>query len=113
MWRVVDGSDFWMFETKKEAKEYVHNTLSLFDEYPQVRQATYNEIDYYLKCQEAINLGRCILLYRTREGLSQRDLGLSLGVSQVTVSDWEHNKQVPSPKNLEKLESRLNFEWRG
>jgi DNA-binding transcriptional regulator YiaG len=30
-----------------------------------------------------------------RLGLSQRDLGVRLGVQQITVSDWELGKTVP------------------
>ena len=37
------------------------------------------------------------------KGMSQKELALTIGVSQPTVSDWCANKKDPRGKNLEKL----------
>lgn len=113
MWRVVDGPDFWMCDTKKEARELIDHWTKegLFTRTPLLTKATNAEIEEYLTQQEFPDFGRIILHYRTKEGLTQEALAKAIGVSQVTVSEWEHNNQVPSTKNLELLEDRLNFEW--
>lgn len=38
-----------------------------------------------------------------RRGITQKELSLTVGVSQPTVSDWFNNKTDPSGKRLEKL----------
>lgn len=45
---------------------------------------------------------------RTNEGLSQKEIAISLGVSVPTVSDWESGKKFPSGKNLVKLAQVLH-----
>ena len=42
-----------------------------------------------------------------RRGLSQKQVALSVGVSQPTVSDWFNNKTDPSGDRLERLASFL------
>jgi transcriptional regulator with XRE-family HTH domain len=41
--------------------------------------------------------------WRTRQGLSQRDLGRLCGASQVSVSHWERGKKVPTGDRLRAL----------
>ena len=40
---------------------------------------------------------------RKRKGIQQKELALSIGVAQPTVSDWESNKKDPSGDRLKKL----------
>lgn len=40
---------------------------------------------------------------RLKKGVQQKELALSIGVSQAAVSDWEKNKKNPKGENLRKL----------
>lgn len=40
---------------------------------------------------------------REHAGIQQKELALAIGVSQPTVSEWEHGKKDPSGERLEKL----------
>lgn len=40
---------------------------------------------------------------RKKRGIQQKELAISIGVSQPTVSDWESNKTDPSGERLKKL----------
>ena len=40
---------------------------------------------------------------RKKKGIQQKELALTLGVSQPTISDWEANKKDPSGDRLRKL----------
>ena len=40
---------------------------------------------------------------RRKKGIQQKELAISIGVSQPTVSDWESNKTDPSGERLRKL----------
>ena len=40
---------------------------------------------------------------REKAGMQQKELALIVGVSQPTVSDWEHQKKDPSGERLKKL----------
>ena len=40
---------------------------------------------------------------RKKKGIRQKELALTLGVSQPTISDWEANKKDPSGDRLKKL----------
>ncbi|MBR1709262.1 MAG: helix-turn-helix transcriptional regulator [Clostridia bacterium] len=40
---------------------------------------------------------------REKMGLQQKDLALKIGVSQPTISEWEHGKKDPSGERLIKL----------
>ena len=40
---------------------------------------------------------------RMRKGLQQKELAIEIGVSQATVSDWEHGRKNPSGERLRKL----------
>ena len=40
---------------------------------------------------------------RESRGMQQKELAVSLGVSQPTVSEWEHGKKDPSGERLIKL----------
>ena len=49
------------------------------------------------------NLGANIYILRNREGLSQEDLGLEIGVSRQMVSKWELGLAKPRTGNVQKL----------
>lgn len=40
---------------------------------------------------------------REKAGMQQKELALVIGVSQPTVSDWEHQKKDPSGDRLKRL----------
>ena len=40
---------------------------------------------------------------RKKKGIQQKELALTIGVSQPTVSEWESNKKDPSGERLKKL----------
>ena len=40
---------------------------------------------------------------RKKKGIQQKELAITIGVSQPTVSDWESNKKDPSGDRLKKL----------
>ena len=40
---------------------------------------------------------------RLKKGIQQKELALEVGVSNATVSDWEHGRKNPSGERLEKL----------
>lgn len=40
---------------------------------------------------------------RIRKGIQQKELAIEIGVSNATVSDWEHGKKNPSGERLRKL----------
>lgn len=43
-----------------------------------------------------------------RMGISQKELAISIGVSQPTVSDWCNGKKNPTGKNLDKVAAYFN-----
>ena len=45
---------------------------------------------------------------RLLKGLQQKELAEELGVTQVTVSSWEHGKSFPSPGRLKQVADVLN-----
>lgn len=40
---------------------------------------------------------------RKKKGIQQKELAIEIGVSNPTVSDWEHNRKDPSGERLKKL----------
>ena len=40
---------------------------------------------------------------RLNKGIQQKDLAISLGISQAAISDWERGKKNPKDENLRKL----------
>lgn len=58
-------------------------------------------------------LGRRIRAARTAARLTQEMLGERVGVSNVSVSDWETDKSPPELRNLIKaaVELGVRFEW--
>lgn len=40
---------------------------------------------------------------RKRKGIQQKELAIEIGVSNATVSDWEHGRKNPSGERLRKL----------
>lgn len=43
-----------------------------------------------------------------KSGLSQKEIAISLGVSQPAISNWRSGKKYPSGKNLQQLALLLN-----
>ncbi|WP_082925684.1 helix-turn-helix domain-containing protein [Xanthomonas nasturtii] len=46
--------------------------------------------------------------YRTAAGLTQEQLGFSVGVTKSSVSAWENNRETPSFRTLADLSQALN-----
>jgi len=40
---------------------------------------------------------------RVQKGIQQKELAIEIGVSNATVSDWEHGRKKPSGERLKKL----------
>ena len=40
---------------------------------------------------------------RKKKGIQQKELAIEIGVSNATVSDWEHQRKNPRGENLKKL----------
>lgn len=49
---------------------------------------------------------------RENMGMLQKELAIQLGVSQPTVSDWEHGKKDPTEENAKKIGEIFNCDWR-
>lgn len=56
-----------------------------------------------------VNIGERIKSARKNAGLTQRELGEKLGVSEKTVSSWEINRTEPSMGTLEKIAKVLDI----
>jgi ribosome-binding protein aMBF1 (putative translation factor) len=52
-------------------------------------------------------LGERIKKWRLERGLFQRDLAKIIGVSEMTIVNWEKRRTKPTEKNIEKLETIL------
>ena len=46
---------------------------------------------------------------RKELGLTQVDLAKAVGVTRITIVEWERGKNLPSLKNLKALEAALEF----
>lgn len=55
-----------------------------------------------------MNSGEYIKKIRQEKGLSQKELGLKLGVSQQMIGQWETGKANPKIETLEKIADALN-----
>lgn len=49
--------------------------------------------------------------WRVNAGLSQRDLGDSIGRSEATIANWEKGKHHPDAVEIAKIEKALNINW--
>ena len=49
---------------------------------------------------------------RENMGMLQKELAIQLGVSQPTVSDWEHGKKDPTEENARKIGEIFGCDWR-
>jgi transcriptional regulator with XRE-family HTH domain len=58
-----------------------------------------------------IPFGERVRRARIRHAMTQADLGDKLGVSQVTISNWEIGKIIPSKEDKEKLKGILGAQW--
>ena len=47
---------------------------------------------------------------RKRKGIQQKELAIEIGVSNATVSDWEHGRKNPSGERLRKLAEFFDVE---
>lgn len=45
----------------------------------------------------------CVRELRKKKGIQQKELAIIIGVSNATVSDWEHQRKNPRGENLRKL----------
>jgi transcriptional regulator with XRE-family HTH domain len=52
--------------------------------------------------------GERLTLLRKASGLSPRALGASIGVSHVTIWNWENGRRYPQPSKLKSLANALN-----
>lgn len=55
-----------------------------------------------------MNLGKKILEYRKKKGLSQEQLGEKIDVTRQTISNWELGQTQPNPEQLKLLSKELN-----
>jgi len=55
------------------------------------------------------NFGKELQKLRELSGLSQEELAEKIGVSRNTISRAETGRNLPNPKNLEKIQRYLNF----
>ena len=58
----------------------------------------------YCPFPEATNLAERIILFRTRQGLSQRKLAEKLGIDLSTDTSWETGRHRPSESHIKILE---------
>jgi DNA-binding transcriptional regulator YiaG len=55
-------------------------------------------------------LGESIRRWRLEQGLFQRDLAKMIGVSEMTMVNWEKGRTKPIKGNLERIRAILGFE---
>jgi DNA-binding XRE family transcriptional regulator len=58
----------------------------------------------------ARTLGERIKKWRLEQGLFQVDLAKRIGVSEMTIVNWEKEWTKPTKKNLERLQKLLGIE---
>lgn len=58
---------------------------------------------WYSKAQKHLRRGGLVRLLRNNRGMSQGDLGKSLGITSKYVSDMEHGRKPVSVKMAQKL----------
>ena len=54
------------------------------------------------------DFGRKLKLWRVQHGLNQQAFATKLGVSQATVSRWEREKDVPTPRHIREIKGILD-----
>lgn len=57
-----------------------------------------------------MNIGQNIRIYRKKAGLSQKELGEKLGVSQQHIAQYENGKRTPKLETIIKIASALDCE---
>lgn len=55
-----------------------------------------------------MSIGNRIKKHREKAGLSQKELGEKLGVSQQHIAQYENEKRIPKMETLRKLSNALN-----
>ncbi len=55
-----------------------------------------------------MDISEQIRIYRKKAGLSQKELGKKLGVSQQHIAQYETGKRIPKIETLDKIASALN-----
>ena len=55
------------------------------------------------------NFARILRALREREGLSTRNITSSAGIKPSSISYYEHQRQLPRPRSLEKLANLFNI----
>lgn len=56
-----------------------------------------------------MNIGEQIRNYRKKAGISQKELGERLGVSQQHIAQYENGKRIPKRETIRKIASALNM----
>ncbi len=56
-----------------------------------------------------MNIGEQIRKYRKEAGLSQKELGQKLGVSQQHIAQYESGKRIPKLETINKIAGALNM----
>jgi transcriptional regulator with XRE-family HTH domain len=54
------------------------------------------------------NLGTQIIDYRKKQNITQAQLAIEMGVSQVTIANWEFGRFRPKGEALEKLKKLMD-----
>jgi len=61
--------------------------------------------------EEKVSIGEYIKRLRFFEKLHQWELGEKIGVTQVTIHNWESGKSEPATKHLAKMNQVLGWEF--
>ena len=56
------------------------------------------------------DLGTQIIDYRKKQNITQAQLAIEMGVSQVTIANWECGRFRPKGEALEKVKKLLNLD---
>ncbi|WP_195267506.1 helix-turn-helix transcriptional regulator [Eubacterium sp. 1001713B170207_170306_E7] len=56
------------------------------------------------------NIGNIIKQARKKEGLTQAELGELMGITAVTVGQWETGKRIPKDETIERLSEALGID---
>lgn len=55
-----------------------------------------------------MDIGKIIKKYRKQANLTQKELGIKIGVSQQQIGMWENGKRIPKIDTLKKIADSLN-----
>lgn len=60
-----------------------------------------------------MNIGQQLRLARRKKGVTQKELGRHLGLSESIISYFETGERIISPQNIQKIENILGVKFRG